>query len=61
MFYIIASDETAKKKVIQVTLKTLFRMKKEKPGERVQIKIASIDELKRTKFNYWFEVEELKS
>lgn len=45
--YIIASDETAKKKIIQVALKTMFRLRKEKPDKDLKVKIASIDELKR--------------
>ena len=54
--YIIASDEVAKRKVIQVALKTLFRLRKEKPGEEYKVKIASIEELKRSNFKSWFEV-----
>jgi hypothetical protein len=55
--YIIASDEVAKKKVIQVALKTLFRLRKEKPNANLRVKIASIDELKRSQFKEWFEVK----
>jgi len=31
--YIIASDEAAKRKVIQVALKTMFRLRKERPAK----------------------------
>jgi hypothetical protein len=55
--YIIASDEAAKRKVIQVALKTLFRLRKEKPNANLKVKIASIDELKRSQFKDWFEVK----
>jgi hypothetical protein len=48
--YIIASDETAKRKVIQVALKTLFRLKKEKPEKDFIIKINSIEELIKNSF-----------
>ena len=54
--YIIASDEIAKKKAIQVALKVLFRLRKEKPDRSLTIKIATIDELKRNGFKKWFEV-----
>jgi hypothetical protein len=54
--YIVTSDEMAKKKAIQVALKTLFRLKKEEPNKNFRIKIASIDELKRTGFREWIEV-----
>jgi hypothetical protein len=55
--YIIASDETAKRKVIQVALKTLFRLRKEEPNANLRVKIGSIDELKRSQFREWFEVK----
>jgi hypothetical protein len=45
-----------KRKVIQVALKTLFRLRKEKPNENLRVKIASIDDLKRSQFKDWFEV-----
>jgi len=54
--YIITSDETAKRKVIQVALKVMFRMRKEKPEKQLKVKIASIEELKKSKFSKWFEV-----
>jgi hypothetical protein len=54
--YIIASDEAAKKKVIQVALKTMFRLRKEKTDKELKIRIANIDELKKSKFSSWFEV-----
>jgi hypothetical protein len=54
--YIITSDETAKKKVIQVALKTMFRLKKEKPDQLLKVKIGSIDEQKKNGFKEWFEV-----
>ena len=55
--YEIASDETAKKKVIQVALKVMFRLRKEKPDKDLRVKIASIDELKQSGFKDWFEVK----
>ena len=54
--YEIASDETAKKKTIQVALKVMFRLRKEKPDKDLRVKIASIDELKQSRFREWFEV-----
>jgi hypothetical protein len=50
--YIIASDETAKRKVIQVALKTLFRLRKEKPNANLRVEVASIDELKKSQFGF---------
>ncbi|MBS7633291.1 hypothetical protein KEJ15_06720 [Candidatus Bathyarchaeota archaeon] len=58
MLYIIASDETAKRKVIQVALKTLFRLRKETMGRDLKIKIANINELGRSKFKEWFELKQ---
>ena len=55
--YEIASDETAKKKAIQVALKVMFRLRKEKPDKNLRVKIASIDELKQSGFKEWFEVK----
>jgi len=55
--YIIASEEVVKRKVIQVALKMLFRLRKEKPGTDWKVKIASLDELKRGNFKEWFEVK----
>jgi hypothetical protein len=55
--YIVASDEAAKKKVVQVALKTLFRLRKEKPTKNLKVKIASMNELKRSKFKEWFEIK----
>jgi hypothetical protein len=60
ILYIIASDETAKKKVIQVALRTLFRLKKEKPERNIRVKVASINELKESGFRNWFEIKQLK-
>lgn len=57
MLYIIASDETAKRKVIQVALKTLFRLRKEEPKKLLTAKIGSINELKQNGFKRWFEVK----
>ncbi|MFZ3168279.1 MAG: type IV secretion system DNA-binding domain-containing protein [Candidatus Methanoperedens sp.] len=54
--YEIASDETAKKKLIQVALKTMFRLRKEKPDKELMVKIATIDELKKNGFKVWFDV-----
>jgi hypothetical protein len=55
--YIITSDEAAKKKVIQVALRTVFRLKKERPEENLNMKIATINELKESGFGNWFEVK----
>ncbi len=55
--YEIASDEAAKKKVIQVALRTIFRLRKEKPDKGLKVKIATIDELKQSGFKDWFEVK----
>jgi hypothetical protein len=55
--YIITSDEAAKKKVIQVALRTVFRLKKERPEENLNVKIATINELKESGFGNWFEVK----
>jgi hypothetical protein len=55
--YIVASDEVAKRKAIQVALKTLFRLRKERPGRNLKVKIASINELKENGFRNWFEVK----
>ncbi|MEO0242782.1 MAG: hypothetical protein ABIM42_07105, partial [candidate division WOR-3 bacterium] len=54
--YIIASDEVAKKKVIQVALKTMFRLRREMPDSELRIRIASIWELRQNRFEDWFEV-----
>jgi len=56
ILYIVASDEIAKRKVIQVALKTMFRLRKEKPDKKLRIKIASIDELKKNRFKGWLEI-----
>ncbi|MEM0328371.1 MAG: TraM recognition domain-containing protein [Nitrososphaeria archaeon] len=57
ILYIITSDEAAKRKVIQVALKTIFRLKKEKADKKLIVKIASVEELKR---NHWERWEEIK-
>jgi hypothetical protein len=51
--YIITSDEIAKKKVIQVSLKVMFRLRKEKPNKKSKVCIATIHELKGSKFKEW--------
>ncbi len=56
ILYEIASDETAKKKLIQVALKTMFRLRKDKPDKDLVVKIATVDELKKNGFKEWFEV-----
>jgi hypothetical protein len=55
--YIITSDETAKKKVVQVALKTMFRLRKEKQDKLLTVRIGSIDEQKKNEFKRWFEVK----
>jgi hypothetical protein len=42
--------------VIQVALKTTFRLRNEKLDKDLKIKIACIDELKQSGFKEWFEV-----
>jgi hypothetical protein len=54
--YEIASDETAKKKLVQVALKTMFRLRKDRPDKDLMVKIATVDELKKNGFKEWFEV-----
>jgi hypothetical protein len=54
--HIIASDETAKKKVVQVALKTIFRIRKERPDKKLKIKVATIDELINNRFKRWLEI-----
>ncbi|MCP8313115.1 MAG: type IV secretory system conjugative DNA transfer family protein [archaeon] len=56
ILYIITSDETAKRKAIQVALKTMFRLKEEKPDKLLKVEIGSIDEQKKNEFKEWFEV-----
>ena len=34
----------------------MFRIRKEKPEKLLKVKIASIEELKKSKFSKWFEV-----
>ncbi len=55
--YVITSDEIAKRKVIQVALKTIFRLKRQKPNKFLSVKIGSIDEQKKNGFKRWFEVK----
>jgi hypothetical protein len=55
--YIITSDEAAKKKVIQVALKMLFRLRNERLDKEFKVKITSINELKQNGFKDWFEVK----
>jgi hypothetical protein len=55
--HIIASDEAAKKKVIQVALRTIFRLRKKRSERNLRVKIATISELKESRFNDWFEVK----
>ncbi len=42
--------------LIQVALKTMFRLRKDKPDKDLVVKIATIDELKKNGFKEWFEV-----
>ncbi len=46
-----------KKKAIQVALKVLFRLRKEKPDKDLNVKIVTIDERKQSQFKGWFEVK----
>jgi len=54
--YIITSDETAKRKVIQVAFKTMFKLRREESDKTLKIRIASVDELKKCEFKSWLEV-----
>lgn len=51
--YIIASDEMAKRKVIQVALKVLFRMKKENPNNEYALRIATARKLSEDGYKKW--------
>jgi len=53
----MTSVEAAKERGIQVALRTMFRLRKEKPGKDLKVKIASIVGLKQSKFKDWFEVK----
>ncbi|MHA1667260.1 MAG: hypothetical protein ACTSUR_01280 [Candidatus Heimdallarchaeaceae archaeon] len=53
--YIVTSDELAKRKVIQVALRVLFRLRKEKPNREFRVKIGSVDEQKKNGLKNWFE------
>ena len=55
VLYVIASDEVAKRKVIQVALRTLFRLRGE--NKNLVVKIATIDEAKKNGFEKWFEIK----
>jgi len=55
--YIITSDELAKRKVVQVALKVLFRLRKEKPDREFRVKIGTLDEQKKNGFREWFEIK----
>ena len=46
-----------KRKVIQMALKTMFGLRKEKPDKELVVKIADVDEFGRNKFKSWFEVK----
>jgi hypothetical protein len=50
---IIRPQTEANKKLVQVALKTMFRLRK--PDKDLIVKIATIDELKQSKFKEWFE------
>ena len=54
--YVIASDEAAKKKVVQVALKTIFRLKKDMLNAFKKVKIATLEELKNSRFKMWLEI-----
>jgi len=45
--YVIASDEIAKMKVIQVALRVMFRSRKDEPDKTLGVRIGTIDELKK--------------
>ena len=47
--YIITSDEISKRKDIQVALKVIFRLRKEKQDKKFTVKIGSIDKQKKNK------------
>jgi len=35
----------------------MFRLRKERPNKKLRVRIASIDELERSKFKEWFEIK----
>jgi hypothetical protein len=41
-----------------VALKTMFRLRKDRPDKGLVVKIATINELKKSGFKGWFEVGE---
>lgn len=45
-----------KNKLIQVALKTMFRLRKDRSDKDLEVKIATIDELKLNGFKEWFKV-----
>jgi len=55
--YIITSDEAAYRKVMQVALRTMFRLRKEKPDKLFKVKVGKIDELEKSGFQRWIEIE----
>lgn len=58
--YIITSEEMIKEKAIQVALKIFFRLRKERPGKEYKVKIASIEELKKSNFKSGFEIKTMR-
>ncbi len=54
--YRIASGRIAKKKLVQVALKTVFQLRKDKLDKDSVVKIATVDELKKSGFKKRFEV-----
>ena len=52
----IAGVNIPQNKVVQVALKTLFRLRKEKPDALFKVRIGSINEQKKNRFRNWFEV-----
>jgi len=51
--YIIASDEMARRKVIQVALKVLFRLKRENSNKRYALRIATAGKLSEGGYKKW--------
>jgi hypothetical protein len=54
--YIITSDEAAKRKVVQVALKTLFRFRKERSNVCKKVKVATLEELRNSQYERWLEI-----
>ncbi|HID25440.1 MAG TPA: hypothetical protein EYP23_03140 [Thermoplasmata archaeon] len=57
--YIVTSDELAKRKVVQVALRVLFHLRKEKPDKDFKIMMGTVNEEKKNGFREWFELKSI--